>query len=42
MGLAGNCGYAQRRLNFSAVGDSGFLNLLTVIILKSQKEGKYF
>ncbi len=31
MCLACNCGFAQRRLNFNAVGDSGFLNLLPVI-----------
>jgi hypothetical protein len=34
MCLACNCGYAQRRLNFNAVGGSGFLNLLPVIIEK--------
>jgi hypothetical protein len=36
MCLARNCGYAQRRLNFTAVGDSGFLNLRTVIIEKPE------
>ncbi len=36
MCLARNCGNAQRRLNFNAVGDSGFLNLLTVIIEKPE------
>ncbi len=36
MCLARNCGYAQGRLNFNAVGDSGFLNLLTGIIEKPE------
>jgi hypothetical protein len=36
MCLACNCGFAQRRLNFNAVGDSGFLNLLPVIIEKPE------
>ncbi len=34
--LARNWGYAQGRLNFNAVGDSGFLNFLPVIIEKPE------